>query len=176
MIKAPKVVKNLAWGLPFGWVAYDIHGVIIGLLVGLACAGLKGLGHGQYMSLGTVWKPISPERVDFIVRLWFGIDPRTVSPLGERVDLYERCLAGLAVVGLAAVLPCVIALSFANPLAAFILAIGGMSKAIAYAIGWEVYPDGQGKGVKELNQATQIGEFLTGLFAGLTLLIAWGMV
>lgn len=48
---------------------------------------------------------------------------------------------------------------------ALIITIGGLLKGAAYAIGWSIYPQGTGKGIPWLNEATAIGEFLAGVAA-----------
>ena len=176
----PKAIKNLLWAGAFGYVTFEAYQAeysntlipaIVAAIVTIISL-MKSTGHGQYMSLGTVWKPIKPEKLDWIVRLWFGVDPRTRNPLPEPEDIYDRCLLGLAVVGVAAVIGGVIALGYLNPIAGLVLAIGGALKAVGYTIGWYIYPSGKGKGLPQLNEATQVGEFLAGLFDGLGLAIA----
>ena len=178
-VPMPKVIKNLLWAVAFGYVTFEayqaeysntlIPAIVAAIVTAISL--MKATGHGQYMSLGTVWKPIKPEKLDWVVRLWFGVDPRTRNPLLEPEDIYDRCLLGLAVTGVAAVIGGVIALGYLNPIAGLILAIGGALKAVSYTIGWYLYPSGKGKGLPQLNEATQVGEFLTGLFAGLGLAI-----
>jgi len=75
----------------------------------------------------------------------------------------------LSVVGFAAVSGCAIVVGTINPLYGLVIAIGGMCKFLAYGIGWGIYPNYTGKGIKNFNHSTEIGEFLTGVFAGLAL-------
>ena len=71
----------------------------------------------------------------------------------------------MAVTGLAAVSGSVIAFMTINPLAAIIIALGGLLKGVAYEIGTYILPNQNQSGIKDLNYKTEIGEFVRGLFA-----------
>lgn len=153
----PRGLKNAAWALPFGaGVAWGYWGInpwlaaFVGLSAFALCLAGKATGHGQYINYP---KPVTPEKLDFIVRWFFGPDTFT-NPY--------RDAFGLVAVGLAAVSGAVLALIPLNPPAALILTLGGGMKAPAYMIGWRLsdkYP-------------TEIGEVLTGAFAFGTLALA----
>lgn len=176
LIKAPKTVKNLLWAAPFGYVTFEayqsvsaVSAILAATFATAVCMAGKATGHGGGMDLATNPKePYAgrkPEKLEHLI-YW----------LHDDIPRYWYDALLLAIVGLVAVLGAVIPLAYINPIAALILAIGGMSKAVAYMIGWAVYPSGEGNGVNGFNESTQLGEFLTGLFAGLTLLAAWWIV
>jgi hypothetical protein len=50
-------------------------------------------------------------------------------------------------------------------------AVSGASMVVAYAIGHIIYPNGAGKGIPHMDEATAIGEFLLGLFVGIAFVI-----
>lgn len=88
--------------------------------------------------------------------------------LGTRWGSYESdfvylCLSGLTVTivpgGLIALI---------DPIG-YVVIFSGFLKGPAYAVGWMIYPKGKGKGIPQLNEATQWGEFLTGIFGYLAL-------
>ena len=162
---------------------------------------LKSVGHGQYTSLGTVIKPISPEKLDFIVRWVFGHDPRSLDddrdfiiwdevlsenlskdvPVGEfdmdKVGqesaekaavrygsrrLYWRCVFGLAVTGFAAVSGFVLTVAWVDPVAAGIVAVGGLLKPVGYCIGLAMARRGWVFTDRNFNV---LGEFVAGALA-----------
>lgn len=156
-----KIFKNILWGIPFGGACFFITGSWIWAGIALVlCAAGKATGHGRGMSL---LNPVSgdPERLEFLIAWLYG-----------RVSDYWYQVAILSLTGLAAVLGGVIATSTQSPLCALILGAGGTLKGAAYMIGWKIYPQGTGAGADEFNEATEIGEFLTGFFAYLALAIA----
>ena len=175
----PKVVLSILWALPFAPLPYTefedkaFAVSLVVIVIGLCALG-KSMAHGQWFSLGTVWKYIKPERLDFLLVPFFGDDPRSAQGMqGVEVyreikynKLYWRCVTGMALKGFASVSGAVIAFGFINPLFSVIVALGGISCALAYMIGWAVYP----------KHATVIGEVLSGGFAYLSLSIVWGLL
>ena len=162
---SPKIIKNLMWGSPFGLVVFLItNNWWLGLAALAVCAAGKATGHGRGMSLLDQVTG-KPERLEFIVSWLYG-----------RVSDYWYQFSILSVAGAASVFGGVITLSHVNPLYGLILAVCGLIKGAAYAIGWKIYPNGIGRGIKDLSEATQIGEFLSGVFAysslGLVALLA----
>lgn len=134
----------------------------------LSLIGMFGIatGHGQYF-LHRAVKYMDPEKVDFIVRLIFGKDPRTnvyyvenedqygglmidIKDYGEN-KLYWRCVFGMFVTGTLVGLPSsIIAIVFEQYLIAGILALTGFVKAIAYIVGYEIW------------EGTEPAEFING--------------
>lgn len=117
----------------------------------LAYAGVIGIatGHGQYFLARTV-KHISPERLDFIVRLFFGQDPRTKYTQKDNIEaaiaaygnnrLYWRCVFGMFVTGSFVGLPAVIiSLCFGAFTPALWLSLTGVVKALAYMTGYALF-------------------------------------
>lgn len=175
----PKVVLSILWALPFGVMPVqhfnDIAlGISLALIAVGVCALWKSSAHGQWFSLGTVWKYIKPERLDFIVAWFFGDDPRSAEGMkGVNVTrevkynkLYWRCVTGMCLKGFLSVSGAVIAMGFINPLFSVIMSVGGLLCGLAYMIGWAVYP----------KYATVIGEILKGVFAYGALAICWGFL
>lgn len=148
--KSPKVIKNLAWGLPFGCVSATLYdgwaSIAVLLSVTLLCALGKATGHGNFMDLGD-WKIESgDEALEFLIR-----------PFRGRVQDYYYDAMGLCLVGWVAVLPAALAMGVASgsPLVAGTVATGGVLKSVAYMIGLGI----------NNNHKTAIGEFLTGVAA-----------
>lgn len=157
-----------------GAIAYRMHGgggpdfgkwfdrVLIGTLFAVACypfagwyalfayLGIVGIatGHGQYFP-GLAVKHIEPEFFDFIVRLFYGTDPRTniahagkpeASPsiriamtgYGMR-NLSNRCSFGMFVTGALVGLPAVVlALAYGRWIEAMLFCMTGPFKAVSY--------------------------------------------
>lgn len=128
-----------------------------------------GLGHGQYF-LNRQPKWIKAERIDFMLRPFFGRDPRTedaanqndiemlMSEYGMK-KLYWRCVAGMGlkgfVIGLA---PFVIGVFFSYAALAYLFT--GPLMAISYMTGYQWFADKQDVG-------TVAAEWLTGASRGL---------
>jgi len=164
-VKAPKQVKNFAWSLPFGLLSgLALNNVIAGIIVTLFSMLAKTVGHGGGMDLGHSPKePGSgrkPEKLEYLI-LW----------LHGKISQYWYDALLLLVLGLFSTLGAAVAVGHVLPLAGALIAIGGALKPIAYMIGWAVIPDSHGDG--DIDDATEIGELLTGLFAGLGLGLAW---
>jgi len=144
---APKALKNVVWAAPFMVAAFlavavtfpnNIGDYSTVILLSLLCVAGKAMAHGIYIDLGR-WKGGKGYWHDFV---------------------------GLTSVGFLAVYGAVLVfvlMGFLIP--AFIVALGGLLKGAAYEIGWSIYPQGTGKGIPWLNEATAIGEFLTGVAA-----------
>lgn len=138
----------------------------------VAFAGIFGLatGHGQYF-LARVNKQIEPEKVDFIVKLFFGDDPRTefetsaaarstYMEIYGMTKLYWRCVFGMFVTGSLVGLPAaILAFSFGHIIPGILFASTGLAKALAYIIGYELWEE------------TEKAEYINGAFRNL---LAWG--
>lgn len=111
-------------------------------------------GHGQYMSFGDVVKKIKPETLDFIIKPFFGEDYRVTGQPPS--PLYWRCVAGLAVTGMAVTLAPGIAMATVNHFAGAGIMVSGALKAPAYMLAHAI---GRDKG--ELGK-TELGEYMTG--------------
>jgi len=175
---SPKILKAFLWSLPFAGCAGLAHhfGVSLWWQTALWCAGVlawsmvfKNTGHGGGMDLAHNSKEPGagrdPEKLEFLI-LW----------IHGKVDQYWYDLILLTIIGLFSVAGAAFAVGWVNPVAGAIIALGGLGKPAGYAIGWAVYPDGEGKGIKDLDHATAIGEALTGLFAYTALGVAAWMV
>lgn len=162
----PKVILSLLWALPFAALPAAHFWLNWWSLLAVLCLGFCALGksmaHGQWMSLGTVWKYIKPERMDFIIKWFFGNDPRSLVAKTVNITreikynkLYWRCVSGMALKGVLSVSGAVVTFGFINPWFSVIMLVSGASCGLAYMIGWAVYP----------KHATVIGEVLKGVFA-----------
>lgn len=127
----------------------------------VALLGIFGLstGHGQYF-LSMMARAVDGERLDFIVRLFFGDDPRThirylsfrgskwsaapqgmkdilkmeLEQYGEK-RLFWRCMFGMFITGSLVGLPAaIVALCYGHVFSAICLASTGLVKALAYFI------------------------------------------
>lgn len=166
--------------------------VTAGWYAPLAYSGVLGIitGHGQYF-LARMVKAISPERVDFIVRLFFGEDPRTSDDYelvrGEKWSqalpyhkiqlaremeaygmrkLYWRCVFGMFITGFVYGLPAaILAAMFGHWFAAAMFASTGIAKALAYMIGYALFKN------------TESAEWMNGTFrAALALVVIGGVL
>lgn len=173
--------------LPYGldqWIyalPYGILGALCGILLGgwpfvvgffivsFAFAFLgKRTGHGSYMDLATWTKGNEePERLDFIVRLFFGRDKFTAD------NQYQRDLFGLCVTGAFVTLGAVGCLIYTGHyILAPLVFLGGAAKGLAYIIGWSINPGHVPNSQSELDEATEVGELLTGVFGGIPLMFS----
>lgn len=151
-----KQLKNALWSLPFGVIAWLCGGElwICALAVALCWVGVT-TGHGRFLGSDEPLRDdMKPEKLEYLI-LWL------------QKSLHDRPYKhlGMAVTGLAAVSGSVIAFMTINPLAAIIIALGGLLKGAAYEIGTYILPNQNQSGIKDLNYKTEIGEFVRGLFA-----------
>lgn len=170
---SPKVLKNILWALPFSAIAFFAHtGTAAWVWAGIAlalCIFGKATGHGGGMDLAHSDKEPglgrTPEKLEYLI-LW----------AHGKIPQYWYDVILLAIVGFAAVSGGVLAVGHVSTPAALVIALGGVLKAFAYMVGWKVHPKGTGSGWKELDEATEVGEALTGLFAYMGLAAAFLMV
>lgn len=174
---SPKAVKNALWALPFaaasGWALREDADLIIPISLAILAFALsflgKTTGHGGGMDLGHNPKEPGagrePEKLEYLI-LW----------AHGKISQYWYDAALLCLSGLAAVSGAVLGFAFVNPLAAGIIALGGLAKAPAYMIGWGVDPEDLAEfELSDFNEPTEIGEFMTGFFAYAGLSIALAM-
>jgi hypothetical protein len=160
-----KVIINIIWGLCITialafMIPNDNIWTYSGWLVFCFAVSIatKATGHGQYFSLGTVWKKIEPERLDFIVAPLFGDDPRVLDlPYDKKYYpwLYWRCVFGMTIKGLLTSLGAAIPLLVYNPPLAVPIILGGLFMGVCYMIGRAFFPP---------TYATEPAEYLSGLF------------
>lgn len=130
-----------------------------------AAVGFLCSGHGQWQSLNKWLKYTKPEKLDFIVRIFFGRDPRTMFKGWSDKMIEDECLKygltklywrgvfGMAVSGMAVSLfPGLAVMHAGFPLYGAILALSGALKGWAALIGWEV------------NGNTEGGEWRNGIY------------
>lgn len=172
----PKFWKTLAWTIPFGVISFFAHyddKLLIALAFTLISSGLvfagKATGHGGGMDLGHNPKEPGavrdPEKLEYLI-LW----------LHGKIPMYWYDVLMMTIIGLFSVAGAAFAVGYVIPWAGVVIALGGLGKPIGYMIGWMVYPNGEGKGIHDLDHATALGEALTGLFAYVALGIAGLMV
>lgn len=141
----PKILSRLIFTIPFAvvswmaikWWSLPATAITYGAIV---------TGHGRWQSYKEPLKG-NPEATEYPIQWLISLLPT-----------YWYKFTGMAYNGLLITLPA--GLATLNPF----IALSGISKAIAYSIGWKIYPKQYGKGISGFNQATQIGEFLTGAF------------
>lgn len=176
-VDLPLSLENWLYALPYGVLSYlavslsfslDLTYEILSGLVGFAGAYMgKRTGHGQYMDLATWKRTIEPEKLDFIVKLFFGED-RNVAQTGK--GDYWRDVFGCVVVGIAVpFIPTIILMASGMYFLGFLLILGGAAKGLAYMFGWWVYPEYPRGDPQGLSSPTHLGEFFTGIFAGIPL-------
>lgn len=146
----------------------------------VALIGMVGIatGHGQYFINRKV-DATEPERVDFIVRLFLGDDPRTdkryTEYRGDNVlpkeqhkklkaemedygmgKLYKRCALGMCLTGFLVGLPAaILAGVFGEYNAMVLFLLTGPLKALAYIVAYEIWG------------STVQAEYINGAFRGL---------
>lgn len=125
----------------------------------------KRTGHGGGIDAGTSKKNREDESLEFLIK-----------PLHGNIDEYWYDMLLLAITGIATTLLAGTIICFLDIAAGTLILVSGGFKAVAYMIGWTIYPSGKGKGIPHLNEATAIGEFLTGIFAYAALAIAFVLV
>lgn len=118
----------------------------------------KRTGHGGGIDLGTSGKVREDEKLEFIVK-----------PLHGKIPEYWYDVLLLSVTGLAVTILGGTGIMCIDPEAGIVVALSGLLKGPAYMIGRAIYPRGSGRGIPHLNEATAIGEFLTGFFG-------WGAI
>lgn len=173
--KLPKAIKTALWALPFGGLAwfmlsgaeYSLPLIAAGSTTSFAlCFAGKATGHGGFMDYGSWNKPRKEEALEFII-----------APLRGRVpekfyDAIGLCLVGVASVSGAVIAACVAGYS----LAALCIATGGAAKSAAYMIGWALQPHIRPDWWDDLDEPTEVGEILSGFFAGLGLVAAFALL
>lgn len=168
LFKSPKTIKNIAWSLPLGiiaffalLIAFPWYWAALGgtLAFGLCLAG-KATGHGR------VWNPwlkldlnVKPEALEFLV-FWLH---------GKVSDFWYKNIA-MGLIGFAAVSGTALAIGYVNIWAGLIAAAGGaLGKPVAYLIGFG----------RDKELGNELAEFITGFHAysyatlGLLLAIQW---
>lgn len=113
----------------------------------------KRTGHGGGIDLGTWTEARDDEALEFLIK-----------PLHGRISEYWYDVLLLSVTGLMVTIMAGSIVWFVDPLAGALIILSGIMKGPAYMIGWAIYPKGSGRGIPHLNEATAIGEFLTGAF------------
>lgn len=185
---SPKVLKNFVWAAPLAigsMVAFApiapaiyemvnfIHAVMPLQAFYAACGAIflalcmigKATGHGGGMDLGhnpkEPGKGRKPEKLEYLI-IW----------LHGRIPQYWYDALLLSITGIAAMSGAALAMASVHPVAALIVAFGGAMKGLAYMIGWEFEKLLVTVEPEDFNEPTEIGEFLTGLFAYLAFALA----
>lgn len=166
-------------GLPWGlqqWLYALPYAVLVApvslwwvLPAYLAAVMGKRTGHGGGMDLGTSTKARDPEKLEYLIL-----------PLHGRIPEYWYDALLLALTGLAVTLvPGIVLAAYGHIATGLIIAASGLLKAPAYMIGWAIFPTAKDDGdfwSDDLDEATEIGEFLTGFFGwGMAAVIAYMM-
>lgn len=191
--KLPWGLDQHLWAIPYGILGGGLaHYGGFGWASTTGAVGLsyltaffaKRTGHGTYMTLPySIKTGLEPERLDFIVKYFFGRDPRfvpkefprdvlvrNIMKYGEKKLMY-RNLTGLFVTGMGVSLGAmIVALCTGHPVIAILLFASAGCKTLAYYIGYKIVKDP----TKPLQ--TEIGEILTGIFAGIGIAISALMI
>lgn len=168
--KLPLGLDQHLYAVPYALVTYlalNVSGASVAIMaIGTFLAYLgaflgKRTGHGQYMDLGSWESKVDPERLDSVVRLFWGPDINTLEDTSK--GNYWRDFTGLVVTGFLVSIVASLALLFTGHLLLGLgVLLGGAAKGVAYMIGWK----------SPIGKPTEIGEFLTGVFGGLPLVYA----
>jgi hypothetical protein len=159
---SPKTLKNILWALPFGLCSLsavlpyttNLVSVLIATTALCLCVAGKATGHGR------VWNPYSPldetkkpEKLEHLIM-----------PLRKILPAFWYKFIAMALIGFSACSGAVFAFGYVNVWSGCLVAIGGLLKAVAYVFGRKfqfIFSDFG----DELDEPTEIGEFLTGFFA-----------
>lgn len=144
----------LLWPLTGWWAVLPYLGAVIG----------KRFGHGAWMDLGRSHKTYSRERLDIFIE-WL----RPYLSI-EKYDFLGLILSGVFIT----LFPSLALIFTGHYTAAFVVLISGMFKSFAYYTGWN-WPDYKDY-PEELDEPTEIGELLTGLFCGIGVCVAWFLI
>jgi hypothetical protein len=152
--RLPSKFDQLLFALPYIVVLWPLMGfwAILGFMG--AFAGKCG-PTAPWLDLGTStrWRKTS---------LTFLIDW-----LRGKVSEYAYDVCGLAISGLTVTIaPAILCAIWGHHWAAAALLASGAAKALAYMIGWKIFPD---------DRATVTGEYLTGAFAGVGILVSYAL-
>lgn len=162
-----KVLKNIIWSLPFGLCSFYALSLNTNIFTAIAVSALawglcligKASGHGGGMDLAHNSKEPGegrePEKLEYLI-LW----------LHGKISQYKYDALLLVLCGLASVSGAMLVFSYVNPWFGAIIALGGALKALAYSIGWFLADKTLlDTNPKDFDEATEIGEFLSGFFA-----------
>lgn len=159
---APKLLKNFVWAVPFAIVSYIATSQWWAALIVLAWTMVfKATGHGGAMDLGHSTVPRDPEKLEYLV-LW----------LRDRIPTYWYDFLTLTIIGIFSVMGASFAVGYVNVLAGSIIAIGASGKPLGYAFGWSINENIANIFDENVDEPTEIGEFLTGFVAYLCLSVA----
>lgn len=145
---------------------------IVGIV--LVCWVLAMLGKRQanrvFMDLGSWAEEVrKPHKYEVVIGF-----------LKPKISNYWYDFIGLTLLGLATVLaPGIFIITQGHLIAGLILLISGSLKGVSYAVGKILIPNGfnrwlrDSKYFKHVHEDTQVGELLTGFFAGIGVVISW---
>lgn len=142
---------SIIWALPFAYLVGTYNSWLV-LPALTLCALGKSTGHGNWFDLATMPQG-TRERLEFIIR-----------PLYNRIPEYWYDVLGLAITGLAAVSGGLLILPY-SPVGAALIMACGLIKALCYMVGRWIRQN------KDNPEATEVGEYLTGFFAYLSITI-----
>lgn len=195
--KTPEIVERLIVMLPI--LAYgSLYSWVTMLIASVGVVG-RATGHGLYF-LARQIKATTPEFFDFLLRPFFGRDPRTddkfadlrglrveeipverLKEISDAVDaygytrLYWRCVAGMCVTGLIVTLPLAGVLFTAGEvISPLIVLAAGAQKGLCYMIGYHLHVKSWNRNFPMyLHDATEIAEFLNGALLATLLAVAY---
>lgn len=169
----PYGLDQFVYSIPHGFAAYIALGGVLApvwsIPLSLVVYGLtvlsKRTGHGNWFDLGTSTEIVEPEKLDVIVNALYGKDPNfTKVGSGD----YWHDFFGLMVSGVAINLGLTLAFLFSfHPVLAIVTFLMGCMKAVSYAIGWKIIPEGYRVPLHyplsdQVNEPSELGELLTG--------------
>lgn len=188
---APKIVKNIAWGLPMGFISgwlylnYRIPSLdliyrlsvafgpnfqlyrhalwLVPLVVFVLVTGLSALCKATGHGAGIDMGTSKTEPGN-------GREPEFLEFLvlwmNGRLTPYWYDFVFMSVVGIFSTLAAALAVGWVYAPAGMVIALGGALKGLSYRQGWKKFPQGSGPGPCDFRDATQIAEWHTGLCAG----------
>ena len=145
----PSKGEQLLWAFLISTFAFDVTTFILSLIVAFVS---KVTGHGRGFHYGIPFKAGStPEKVE----QWFIAPIFKLCKIPYEEKYVKPLIMGITGLGATAVLGASYAFVYHEYLAGFILAVGGSMKAVAY-----------------LTKKTELSEYLTGTFVGISLGLA----
>jgi hypothetical protein len=138
LLTLPRPIEQALYALPYGVIVFLSTGLWYLAVLGWTASTIAVIkGHGHNMDLGTYTKDADYEWYEFLIKKLHG-----------KIPEYWYDVIGISVSGLTYTI--VPGLLMLNP----IVALSGLSKGLAYMIGWKWF------------NKTETGEWLTGGFAG----------
>lgn len=170
--RAPKWLKNFCWAFPIATTCSSLYlnfycpllsAVFIFVLAASWTTKTTGKGGSQDLAYSPE-EPGNGRDIEVLEHLIYW--------LYDKMPRYWYDVLGLAVNGLVAAAAPAIIIGYINPTAGAFMLLGGLAVPAGYMIGWKIFPNHKGKGANDFNEATELGESISGGIYYLILFLA----